>query len=91
MVYDITNRNSFLNMRRWLEELQMNSDDKCVIMMVGNKLDLAKTSKRQVTFEEAKEFAEENQILFRETSAYLNYNVTDVFVDLIESRNEIKL
>ncbi len=84
LVYDITNRNSFLNIKKWLKELQSNSEEACEIVLIGNKLDIAKKEKRAVSYQEAKEFADENNLIFRETSAILNYNVNDLFLDLIE-------
>ena len=45
--------------------------------MVGNKTDLAK--QRQVTFEEASKFAEENGLIFIETSAKAGFNVKALF------------
>ena len=50
-----------------------------VIMLIGNKADLE--SRRQVTFEEGKKFAEENGLIFLETSAKTAQNVEQAFVD----------
>lgn len=47
-------------------------------MLVGNKTDLDK--QRQVTFEEAAKFAEENGLIFIETSAKTGTNVEDTFL-----------
>nr|XP_011726259.1 ras-related protein Rab-17 isoform X3 [Macaca nemestrina] len=46
-------------------------------MLVGNKTDLSE--EREVTFQEGKEFAESQKLLFMETSAKLNYQVSEVF------------
>ncbi len=55
-------------------------------MLVGNKLDLVLSNryKRQVTNEEAKAFAEANELKFVETSAFSNYKVSESFEDLIQ-------
>ncbi|XP_053453661.1 ras-related protein Rab-17 isoform X2 [Nycticebus coucang] len=46
-------------------------------MLVGNKTDLSE--EREVTFEEGQEFAESKRLLFMETSAKLNHQVSEVF------------
>lgn len=46
-------------------------------MLVGNKTDLGE--EREVTFQEGKEFAESKSLLFMETSAKLNYQVSEIF------------
>ena len=87
LVYDVTNRNSFLNIKRWLKELLENTDLKCVVFMVGNKIDLIKENykNREVTFEEGNYFALENNLNFYETSALSNFNISEVFQELMES------
>ena len=66
-----------------------------MICLVGNKLDLE--DKRQVSYEEGKNFADENDLLFFETSARDGNNIKEIFmesanllVDKIE-KGEIKL
>lgn len=49
-----------------------------VIMLIGNKADLE--SRRAVTYEEGKKFAEENGLIFLETSAKTAENVEEAFV-----------
>ena len=48
-----------------------------MIALAGNKLDLAE--QRQVEIEEAKSYADDNNILFMETSAKTNHNVNEMF------------
>lgn len=86
MVYDITKRTTFINAKKWLDEIRQNTEPHCKIMLIGNKLDLIERSnrKREVAFEEGKEFAEENQLLFAETSALSNMKVTESFEDLLQ-------
>jgi Ras-related protein Rab-11A len=40
LVYDITKRQTFDHVSRWLEELKNHADNNIVIMLVGNKCDL---------------------------------------------------
>ena len=55
-------------------------------MLVGNKYDLIERNnrKREVTYEEAKTFAEENKLFFYETSALSSYRVNECFEDLLQ-------
>lgn len=77
IVYDITSKDSFTNAQKWVRELQRQANANIVIALVGNKLDLA--SKRAVENSEAKEYADENNLLFMETSAKTAINVVEVF------------
>ena len=52
-------------------------------MLVANKIDL---EGREVTTEEGKSFAEENRLMFRETSALENIKVKDSFEDLVHGK-----
>ena len=77
LVYDITNKISFLNCQNWLKELKENGDKDIVIILVGNKCDLEK--ERQVSKQEGEIFAENNGLFFLETSAKEGKNIFDVF------------
>ncbi|CAE7880976.1 RAB11B, partial [Symbiodinium sp. KB8] len=67
LVYDITNHLSFDNVTRWLKELREHADVKIVIMLVGNKSDLAYM--REVETQEGYDFADQHNLAFIETSA----------------------
>ncbi|XP_074353242.1 ras-related protein RGP1-like [Apium graveolens] len=77
LVYDITKRQSFDHVVRWLEELRGHADKNIVIMLVGNKTDLGHL--RNVPSEDAKEFAERENLYFMETSALESTNVEIAF------------
>ena len=77
VVYDITSKDSFIKAQNWVRELQRQSNTNIVIALVGNKLDLA--SARSVENNEARLFADENNVLFMETSAKTAINVVEVF------------
>jgi len=68
VVFDITNRQSFLNCERWLQELREHADSKIVIMLVGNKSDMG-AEFRKVSQQEAVALAEKHDLAFIETSA----------------------
>nr|XP_031533670.1 ras-related protein Rab-17 isoform X1 [Vicugna pacos] len=78
LVYDVTRKDSFCKAQQWLKDLEEEfHPGEVVIMLVGNKTDLGE--EREVTLEEGKEFAESKGLLFMETSAKLNHQVTEVF------------
>lgn len=81
LVYDITKRQSFDHVARWLEELRGHADKNIVIMLVGNKSDLG--SLRAVPTEDAKEFAQRENLYFMETSALEATNVESAFVTVL--------
>ncbi|KAL2634224.1 hypothetical protein R1flu_005703 [Riccia fluitans] len=81
LVYDITKRQSFDHVHRWLEELRAHTDNNIVIMLIGNKSDLS--SLRQVTTEDAKEYAEREGLFFLETSAMDATNVEAAFFTVL--------
>ncbi|KAF7875053.1 hypothetical protein EAF04_002225 [Stromatinia cepivora] len=58
LVYDVTNRESFNSMGRWVEEAENNAVDGCVLWVVGTKCDLGKKGKRMVSEEEGKALAD---------------------------------
>lgn len=78
LVYDITRKESFHKAQQWLEDLEKEfHPGEVVVMLVGNKMDLSE--EREVTFQEGKEFAESKSLMFMETSAKLNYQVSEIF------------
>lgn len=81
LVYDITKRQSFDHMARWLEELRGHADKNIVIMLIGNKSDLG--TLRAVPTEDAQEFAERENLYFMETSALQATNVEGAFMTIL--------
>ncbi|KAH6772110.1 RAB GTPase-like protein A4D [Perilla frutescens var. hirtella] len=81
LVYDITKRQSFDHMARWLEELRGHADKNIVIMLIGNKSDLG--TLRAVPTEDAQEFAERENLYFMETSALQATNVESAFMTIL--------
>ncbi|KAJ8500228.1 hypothetical protein OPV22_010780 [Ensete ventricosum] len=81
LVYDITKRQTFDHVARWLDELRGHADRNIVIMLIGNKSDLG--SLRAVPIEDAKEFAQRENLFFMETSALEATNVEGAFVTVL--------
>ncbi len=92
MVYDITQDQTFLNIKSWLKFIKEQTETECLMILVGNKIDLCHESgnKRKVQYEEAQAFANENNMLFEETSALQDYNISKVFEELATSIRIIK-
>jgi len=81
LVYDITKRQSFDHVAKWLEELRAHADKNIVIMLVGNKSDLG--TLRDVPTEDAKDFAQRENLFFMETSALEATNVEAAFQTIL--------
>ena len=73
VVFDVTNRQSFLNTDRWIEEVRSERGADVVIVLVGNKTDLV--DKRQVSIEEGDTKARDHSVMFIETSAKAGFNI----------------
>lgn len=67
MVYDITRRSTYNHLSSWLTDTRNLTNPSTVIFLIGNKCDLE--GQRDVTYEEASKFAEENGLMFVEASA----------------------
>lgn len=81
LVYDITKRQTFDHVARWLEELRGHADKNIVIMLIGNKTDLG--TLRNVSTEDAKEFSQMENLFFMETSALEATNVESAFLTVL--------
>jgi len=84
IVYDVTNRESFDNVAKWLEDARQLASKDCQIMVLGNKTDVDRFSansrrktSRQVSLEDGIEMAKKNQVIFYEVSAVDNINITE--------------
>ncbi|KAF0297240.1 Ras-related protein Rab-4B [Amphibalanus amphitrite] len=78
LVYDITSRESFNALSAWLTDARSLASPNIVILMVGNKKDL--DAEREVTFLEASRFAQENELMFLETSAMTGEHIEEAFL-----------
>ncbi len=91
LVYDITNKESFDHLSKWLDETNENTDN-IPLLLLGNKTDL--NDNRKVEETEGAQFAEDNKMLFKETSALKDTDngIPEAFDELIASLIEkIKL
>ena len=82
MVFDLSNRKTFVNLNKWLRDISHYSDDRVIIKLVGNKCDKPKIISNQ----EIKEFCIDNNIDFSsylEVSAKDNVNIDKIFTDIV--------
>lgn len=97
LVFDITRKNTFLSATSWLNDLRQIAEEGIVVVLVGNKSDLAPSStvssgsdaehenKRQVTREEAEEWSRANGVMeYVETSAKSGDGVERAFLEVAE-------
>ncbi|KIW42835.1 uncharacterized protein PV06_06344 [Exophiala oligosperma] len=92
LVFDVTRRSSFESVTAWLNDLRQIAEEGIVVILVGNKLDLAEQStdieggsKRAVSREEAEDWCRrENVVKYVETSAKSGEGVEKAFLEVAE-------
>ncbi|KAI6653431.1 Ras-related protein ORAB-1 [Oopsacas minuta] len=81
MVYDVTDQDTFSNIKQWLQEIETYCIPNACKLLVGNKCDM--TSQKIIDYSTAKEFADEMKINFIETSAKCAINVEQAFLTIV--------
>ena len=84
VVYDITRKETFNSVDRWINDLKTSADKNLTIIMIGNKCDLE--DQRQVSADQGEEKGKSYDVAFMETSAFSGENIDKAFGNLI---NEI--
>ena len=82
VVYDISRKETFNSVEKWVDELKNNGDEGVCILLIGNKCDLEE--QRQISTEEALKKAELYKIAFCETSAMQAVNIEKAFNIMVE-------
>ena len=77
IVYDITRKNSFDSIDKWISDVTAVADKKISIVLIGNKNDLE--DQRQVTKEQGEDKANKLEVAFLETSAFSGENLEKAF------------
>lgn len=80
VVYDVTDQETFSNVKQWLQEIDRYASEGVNKLLVGNKSDLV--NKKVVEFKTAKEFSDQLSIPFLETSAKNATNVEQAFLTM---------
>jgi len=86
VVYDMTNPESFQNVGKWLQEIDRYAGEETLRLLVGAKCDL--DDERKVKAEEAREFAEQQNLEFVEASSKSPKNVDEAFIMIAKSIKE---
>jgi small GTP-binding protein len=86
LVYDVTKKETFADVEKWLAELRDHADSKIVIMLTGNKCDLQHL--RSVTTQDAEIYAAKEDLLFLETSALNSVNIDAAFQKVLSVIHE---
>lgn len=90
LTYDITNEQSLDSLSYWIDELKTKADNRNIILcLVGNKADVPQ-NERKISHSQGKKFAQENNMIFYETSAIIGTGVTELFTDIAKKLYEIK-
>ena len=77
VVYDITRKETFDSVDKWISDLKQSGDKKITILLIGNKNDL--DNQRQISKEQGEEKAKSFGVAFLETSAFNGYNLDKAF------------
>eukprot|EP00615_Pteridomonas_danica_P007401 CAMPEP_0114342708 /NCGR_PEP_ID=MMETSP0101-20121206/10012_1 /TAXON_ID=38822 ORGANISM="Pteridomonas danica, Strain PT" /NCGR_SAMPLE_ID=MMETSP0101 /ASSEMBLY_ACC=CAM_ASM_000211 /LENGTH=206 /DNA_ID=CAMNT_0001476971 /DNA_START=99 /DNA_END=719 /DNA_ORIENTATION=+ len=87
LVYDVTNRNTFNNVKNWMRQIEMHAAENVNKVLIGNKCDVG-PSEREVSTAEGEALAAEYNVNYFETSAKQNLGVTEAFesitMDVVE-------
>ena len=77
VIFDITKLNSFEGAKKWVYEIKQNGREDCIIILVGNKIDLEHL--RNVENDIIYEYIEEQNIMYFDTSAKSGKNIVHMF------------
>ena len=82
LCFDVTNANSFKNVKMWLESIYADADENIAKILVGNKVDRA--ADRKISKHDAQEMADKNEMKYFEASAKENQGVTELMNEIME-------
>ena len=78
IVFDITNKESFLSLNKWLTDAKNNASENTIYVICGNKIDLKE--RRTVNENEINEYIEKNTgVIYMECSAKNGQGIKDLF------------
>ena len=77
-MFDVSDKGSFQSIQTWLSEIQKNADSHVNKVLIGNKCDV-QDSARAVTRGEGEALAEQNGMMYFETSAKKGLGVNEAF------------
>ena len=80
IVFDVTNKQTFTSLDKWIEDVRNERGNSVVVAVVGNKTD--KTDERCISREEAEAKAKQYGAMYQETSAKTGANVKELFKEI---------
>jgi len=83
IVFDLSDKKSFISVTEWLKQIEKHAKENVFKFLVGNKSDLV--DQRQVSYEEAKQYADDHDLPYIETSAKEGININELFDNSIKS------
>uniref|UniRef100_A0A6B2LLF8 Uncharacterized protein n=1 Tax=Arcella intermedia TaxID=1963864 RepID=A0A6B2LLF8_9EUKA len=86
VVYDVTNPQTFANVRNWYQDISRYAAENAHLVLVGNKCDL--DQERKVSTQDGQHLAQQLNMTFFETSAKNSTNVSEVFLKLVTDLKE---
>ena len=87
LIYDVTNRQTFENVKTWVNQIREEAAPNVIIYIAGNKIDMEE--ERKVEKDEGEKLAEELEFPFVETSAKNGININETFEDLVERIDKV--
>ena len=88
LIYDVTNLQSYENVKNWIAQIKESANQNVVIYLVGNKIDV-KDEDRIVKTDDGKKLAEEFKLPFFESSAKQGININEIFEQIVEKIDEV--
>ena len=83
IVFDLSDKKSFISITEWLKQIEKHAKENVFKFLVGNKSDLVE--QRKVSYDEAKQYADEHELPYIETSAKEGININELFDSSIKS------
>lgn len=84
LIFDLTSLNSYEELKLWLSEMFEIMHKKIPFIIIGNKLDLVKDINRVIDTDIVKDFAENQDSIYIETSAKTGENIEEAFTELTQ-------
>ena len=86
IVFDLTNKESFTSLNKWLSDAKNNASEGTIYVLCGNKSDLKE--KRMVSDKEIDEYIKNNELIYNECSAKNGEGVKELFNIVAKSLGE---
>ena len=83
IVFDLSDKKSFISITEWLKQIEKHAKENVFKFLVGNKSDLVE--QRKISYDEAKQYADEHELPYIETSAKEGININELFDSSIKS------